>query len=150
MSRLVGAAGLAAIALFMLAGFFGSGGASGGPAALAALALTVGLPGLGAVLLARSHFSERARLTGRRAQLRQQTIEAEILAMARAHGGRLTAVEVATHLTMTPEAAQEALASLAVRGQAELTVTEAGLIVYDFPAVRHLADKDSAKGLLDA
>jgi hypothetical protein len=51
---------------------------------------------------------------------------------------------------MTPEAAKEALDGLALRSQAELEVTEAGLIVYDFPEVRHLEDKDSAKGLLDA
>jgi hypothetical protein len=150
MKKLVGAAGLAAIALFMLTGYLASGGAAGGPAALAALALTVGLPGVGAFLLVRSHFGERARLSGRKAQLRQQMIDSEILALARARGGRLTAVEVATHLGVTPEAAKESLDGLAVRSQAEMEVTDAGLIVYDFPEVRHLEDKDSAKGLLDA
>lgn len=150
MRKLAGAVGLAAIALFMLAGYLASGGAGGGPAALAALALTVGLPGFGAVLLVRSHFGERDRLSGRKAQLRQQTIDAEILALARARGGRLTAVEVATHLAMTPEGAKEALDGLAIRGQAEMEITDAGLIVYDFPDIRHLEDKDTAKGLLDA
>lgn len=150
MRKLAGAAGLAAIALFMLAGYLASGGAAGGTAALAALALTVGLPGLGAVLLARSHFAEQSRLSGRKAQLRQQTIDAEILALARARGGRLTAVEVATHLAMTPESAREALDGLAIRSQAEMEITDAGLLVYDFPDIRHLDGKDTAKGLIDA
>lgn len=150
MKKLVGAAGLAAIALFMLAGYLASGGAAGGPAALAALALTVGLPGIGAILLVQSHFGERDRLSGRKAQLRQQSIDSEILALARTRDGRLTAVEVATHLAMTPEGAKEALDGLAIRSQAELEVTDAGLIVYDFPDIRHLEDKATAKGLLDA
>ena len=150
MKKLVGATGLAAIALFMLAGYLASGGAAGGAAALAALALTVGLPGLGSVLLVRSHLGERDRLSGRKAHLREQMIDSEILALARATRGRLTAIEVATHLGLTPEAAKEALDGLAVRSQAEMEITDAGLIVYDFPDVRHLEDKDSAKGLLDA
>lgn len=151
MKKLLGAAGLAAIALFMLTGFLASGvGAAGGPAALAALALTVGLPGFGAFLLVRSHFGERDRLSGRKAALRQQMVDSEILTLARAQGGRLTAVEVATHLGMTPEAAKEALDGLAIRSQAELEITEAGLIVYDFPEVRHQDGKDTARGLLDA
>ncbi|MFN2317742.1 MAG: hypothetical protein ABR551_06225 [Gemmatimonadales bacterium] len=150
MKKLAGAVGLAAVALFMLTGYLVSGGAAGGPAALAALALTVGLPAVGAVFLVRSHFAERNRLSGRKAQLRQQTIESEILALARARGGRLTAVEVATHLAMTPEAARESLDGLAIRSQAEMEITDAGLIVYDFPEVRHLEDKDTARGLLDA
>ncbi len=150
MKKLLGAVGLAAVALFMLTGYLASGGAAGGPAALAALALTVGLPGLGAVLLARSHLEERNRLTGRKAQLRQQMIDSEILALAGGRGGRLTAVEVATHLGMSPEAAKEALDGLAIRSQAELELTEAGLIVYDFPEVRHQDGKATARGLLDA
>lgn len=150
MKKLVGAAGLALIALFMLLGFFSSDAALGAPAALAALALTVGLPALGAGLLVRSHLGERARLSGRKALLRQQTLDAEILRLAAQEGGRLTAVEVATRLALSPEAAAEALNGLAARGQAEIEITDAGLLVYTFYEVRHLRDKQSAKGLLDA
>lgn len=150
MSKLLAAGGLAALALFMLLGFLASDAALGAPATLAALALTVGLPAAGAGLLLRSHRAERARLGGRRAQLRQKTLDAEILRLAGEHGGRLTAVEVATHLAITPEEAGEALAGLTTRGHAEIEVTDAGLLVYNFYDVRHLGGKSSAKGVLDA
>lgn len=149
MSKLIGAAALGILALFMLVGFLNSDAALGAPATLAALALTIGLPALGAGLLVRSHYTERERLKGRKMLLRQQTLEAEILRLARHHKGRLTAVEVATHLAMTPEAAKEALDALVMRGQADLEITEAGVLVYSFYDIRHLGGKSSAKGVLD-
>lgn len=148
--KLGGAAFLMAIALFMLLGFLGSTAALSGAATFAALALTVGLPAAGAGLLVRSHLRERDRLTGRKAELRQQTLEAEILRMAREHGGRLTAVEVATELAMTPEAAKQALDALSAREQADIQITDSGVLVYSFYDVRHLGEKSSAKGILDA
>jgi hypothetical protein len=149
-NKLIGAAGLALLALFMLAGFFNSGMALSGGAVLAALALTVALPAAGAVLLARGHFAEKSRLTGRKAELRRSTVDAEILRLAGEHGGQLTAVEVATALSMTPESAAEALKELGIRGQAEVEVTEDGVLVYGFYDVRHLGGKHTAKGVLDA
>jgi hypothetical protein len=149
-NKLIGAAALAVLAVFMLLGYLSSDAERGAAATLAALALTVGLPAVGAGLLARSHYAERSRLVGRRAQLRRQTVDAEILRLAGEQGGRLTAVEVATRLAITPEAAKEALDQLAVRGQADLEVTDAGLVVYSFYEVRHLGGKESAKGVLDA
>jgi len=150
MGKPLAAAGLAALGLFMLLGFLGSGAALAAPATLAALALTVGLPAVGAALLVRSHHAERARLVGRRAQLRSQTMDAEILRLAGERGGRLTAVEVATELAVTPEAAKDALDALCVRGHAEIEVSDAGLLVYGFYDVRHLGGKSSARGVLDA
>ena len=150
MGKLLGAAGLAILALFMLLGALRSGAALAAPATLAALALTVGLPALGAGLMLRGHRAEGARLAGRRAQLRSQTLDAEILHLAGERGGRLTAVEVATRFAITPEAAKEALDGLSVRGQAEIQVSDAGLLVYDFYEVRHLGSKSSAMGVLDA
>ena len=150
MNKLIGAAGLALLALFMLAGFFNSSLALGAPATLAALAFTVGLPAAGAALLVRGHFGEKARLTGRKAELRRNTIDAEILRLAGEHGGQLTAVEVATALSMTPESAAEALKSLGIRGQADVEVTDDGVLVYSFYDVRHLGGKSTAKGVLDA
>jgi hypothetical protein len=149
-TRLIGAAALALLALLMLAGFLNSDVALAAPATLAALALTVGLPAVGAVLLARGHFAEKSRLTGRKAELRRNTVDAEILRLAAQHGGRLTAVEVATALSMAPGAAQEALESLGIRGHADVEVTEDGVLVYSFYDIRHLGGKSSAKGVLDA
>lgn len=148
MKKLLPAAFLAAVALFMLLGFLDST-AGGAGARIVGLLLSVGLPAVGSAALFRSYFRERDRLSGRKAQLRQQTVESEIIRLAGEHGARLTAVEVARYLTMTPEAAKDALDALAVRGQAEIEVTDAGLLVYNFYDVRHLGQKHSAKGLLD-
>ena len=150
MIRLIGAAVLALLAVVMLAGFLGSDAALAAPATLAALAITVGLPAVGAVLLVRGHYAEKSRLSGRKAELRRSTVDAEILRLAGQHGGRLTAVEVAAALSMTPEAAQEALESLGIRGQADVQVTDDGVLVYSFYDIRHLGGKSSAKGVLDA
>ena len=149
MTKTVGAAALAILALFMLVGFLNSDAALSAPATLTALALTVGLPAVGAGLLLRSQSRERNRLSGRKALLRQQTFDAEILRLAGEHDGRLTAVEVAARLAVTPEDAKEALDRLAVRGHADIQVTDAGLLVYSFYDVRHLGGKASAKGVLD-
>jgi hypothetical protein len=149
-NKLIGAAGLALLALFMLAGFLNSELALSGGTTLAALALTVGLPAAAAVLLARGHYAEKSRLTGRKAELRQNTIDAEILRLAGERGGQLTAVEVATALSMTPESAAESLKSLGIRGQADVQVTDDGVLVYSFYDVRHLGGKSTAKGVLDA
>jgi hypothetical protein len=148
-NRLLGAAGLLLLAVFMLAGFFNSGLSLSSPAAMAALALTVGLPAAGAGLLARGHFAERSRLAGRKAELRRNTVDAEILRLAAAHQGRLTAVEVATVLSMRPEDAAEALKELGIRGQADVEVTDDGVLVYSFYDIRHLSGKHTARGVLD-
>jgi hypothetical protein len=138
------------LSLFMLVGFLGSGAALSAPATLAALLITVALPAAGSVALASGHFRGRGRLARRREELRQQTIESEILRLAGRHGGRLTAVEVASDMAISPEAAKDALDSLALREQAELEITDSGVIVYAFHDVRHLQEKPHAKGVLDA
>lgn len=150
MNKLVGAAGLALLALLMLAGFLNSDAALAAPATLAALALTVGLPAAGAALLARGHLRERDRLRGRKAELRRNTVDAEILRLAAARGGRLTAVEVASELAMGPDAAKEALESLGIRGHADVGVTDDGVLVYTFHDIRYLGGKDAARDVLDA
>lgn len=149
MGRLIGAGVLAVLALFMLLGFLNSDAGLGDPATLVAFLLVVGLPAAGAGLLIRSHLAERSLATGRKAELRRQTLEAEILRFAGQRGARLTAVEVATQFALPPDTAKEALDGLVVRGQADLAVTDEGLLVYTFHDVRHLGGKASAKGILD-
>jgi hypothetical protein len=147
--KLVGAAVLAAIALFMLSGFFASG-AQMGAASLAALALGVGLPGACAGLLVRAHRRERTLGDGRREALRDQTLDLDILRLAREHAGRLTAVEVAMELSVAPEHAQAALDRLMLRRVADVEVTDDGVLVYAFHDIRHLEGKHTARGVLDA
>lgn len=150
MGKLVGAAVLAAVALFMLSGFFASGAQAGDAASLAALALGVGLPGACAGLLVRAHRRERTLGDGRRAALRDQTLDLDILRLAREHGGRLTAVEVAMELSVAPEHAQAALDRLMLRRVADVEVTDDGVLVYAFHDIRHLEGKHTARGVLDA
>lgn len=149
MKRLFGAGLLAALALFMLLGYLGSDVAKGTAVAYVTLALMVGLPALFSGLLVRGHVRDRVGRDDRREELRQRTVESEILKLAIANKGRLTAVEVAAQLALTPEGALAALDRLALRGQAEYEVTDDGVIVYSFHDIRFLGGKDSARGVLD-
>lgn len=150
MKRLLGGLALGGLGLFMLSGYFNADVARSSPASLAALLLVAGLPLLGSALLIRSHFSDKHRLQSRKDLLRHQTIESEILKLAMASGGKLTAVEVAAAFALAPEGAVEALDRLALRGQASYEVTDAGVIVYSFHDIVHLGGKDSARDVLDA
>lgn len=148
MGRVVGGSALLLLALFMLLGFFRSGASAGAPAALGALVVAVLLPAVGGVLLLRGGAGG-GRRSARVAQLRQQTLDAEILRLAMRRGGRLTAVEVASELGLTPEGAKEALDGLMTRDVADLALTDGGLIVYTFRDAGQVAQKDGARGLLD-
>ena len=150
MQRLIGGIALGGLGLFMLSGYFNADVARSSPASLAALLLVAGLPLVGSVLLIRSHFRDKHRLQSRKDLLRQQTVESEILKLAMARGGKLTAVEVATEFAIAPEGAVEALDRLALRGQATYEVTDAGVIVYSFYDIMHLGGKESARDVLDA
>ncbi|MBW3570333.1 MAG: hypothetical protein KY467_04435 [Gemmatimonadetes bacterium] len=150
MTKIAGAVGLALLALFMLAGFLNSDTDVSAGARLLALGITVVLPAAGAVLLARSHFAEKSRLTGRRAELRRHATEAELLRLAQGRGGKLLAVEAAMSLHLPEDAAREALDVMVARGRAELEVTDEGNLVYTFPTLKALGDKSTARGILDA
>ncbi len=150
MSRLATAVCLGLLAIFMLFGFLNSSAALSAPATLAALLIAVGLPGAGALLLARGHYAEHARIRSRKSKLRREGTDSEILRLARAHGGRLAAVEVAIELGTSPEVAKEWLDALALRGQAEVEITPDGVLVYSFYDIRYLGGKDTAKNVLDA
>lgn len=149
MSRILGALFLTVVALVMTMGYLRSDLEWRDPATFIGLLLVVGLPLFGAAILARSHRDAQRSRGDRTIRLRNQTIESELLKLAAQRGGRLTAVEVAMHLALTPEAATAALDRLALRGQAEYAVTDAGVIVYSFHDIIHLDGKHSAKGVLD-
>jgi hypothetical protein len=150
MMHLFGSILLTAFAVYMTWGYLNSSLDASDPATFVGLVLVVGFPLLGAALLARRHATVHRRRGERTIRLRQQTIESELLKLAAEKGGRLTAVELAMHLAITPEAATEALDRLALRGQADYEVTDAGVIVYSFHDIMHLGGKHTAKGVLDA
>jgi len=138
---------LVLLAAFMFVGYLGAD--VSGPAAIAALVITVILPAAGGAALLTGRIGSRGRLGARRDELRRQTLEAELLRLARRHAGRLTIVEVVGELAVPPEEAKDALDALAVRGLADFEVTDSGVIVYVFHDVQHLGDKHRSRGLLE-
>ena len=50
---------------------------------------------------------------------------------------------------MPTTTAEELLHGLMAREQAEIEVTDSGLLVYAFNDVRHLSEKETARGLLE-
>ncbi|HYW11881.1 MAG TPA: hypothetical protein VE871_07990 [Longimicrobium sp.] len=148
--KISGAIALAILSAFMLAGYLNTDSAASAGAMLAALGITVVLPAAGAVLLARSHFTEKSRLSGRRATLARHATESEILRLAGARGGKLMAVEAAMAMHLAEDTARETLDAMVAEGRAELEVTDGGNLVYSFPTLTQLADKPTARGIFDA
>jgi hypothetical protein len=145
-NRTTGGIALLVLAALMFLGFVRSDASLSAPATIVALLITAVAPAVGGIALLRGGGTARSR---RLDQLRQQTIDAEILRLAVAEGGRLTAVEVATALTLTPEAAKEKLDDLVGRDVADIAVTERGVVVYTFHDAKHIGGKGDAKGVLD-
>ena len=150
MGRTVGGVVLLLVSAFMLLGFIRSDASFAALNTLLALALSVGLPAVGGLALLRGANQAERRGGTRIQQLRQATIESEILRLAMLQAGRLTAVEVASILALTAEEAKEALDGLVTREVADLDITDAGVLVYTFHDAKHAADKHTARGLLDA
>ncbi len=149
MGRLAGGVALVGVALFMVAGFLRADVDPFAPATLFALLIAAGLPAAGGGWLLARHFGAGRRIEGRREELRRDTLEAEILKMAERYGGRLTAVEVAGELAVPSTTAEELLNELMRRELAEIEITDSGVLVYAFHDVRHLSEKESARGLLE-
>ncbi len=150
MGRTVGGVVLLLVSAFMLLGFIRSNASFAALNTMLALAISVGLPAAGGLALLRgANRAERGGGTRTR-QLRQATIEAEILRLAMLQAGRLTAVEVASTLALTAEEAKETLDGLVTREVADLDITDAGVLVYTFHDAKHAGDKHTARGLLDA
>jgi hypothetical protein len=149
MGRIPGGIALLAVAAFMLLGFFRSGAPLAAPATLTALLIGVVLPAVGGIVLLRHGHGRDRQLDDRRETLRQQTLDAEVLRLAGERGGRITAVELMTELTLPDDVARSTLESLMVRGLADIEVSDAGVLVYVFHDVRHLGSRDSSRKVLE-
>ena len=147
MSRKTIAIALLVLAGLMLVGFLKSHASLAAPSTIAALLITVVAPAVGGIALLRGRYLARSR---RIDQLRQQTIESEILRLAVQERGRLTAVEVSTGLGITPEAAKDTLDAMVARDVADIAVSDRGVVVYTFHDAKYLDGKGDAKGVLDA
>lgn len=147
MRRKIGAGVLLLLATFMLYGFLRSGAGLGAPTALFALLITVALPAAGGVALLRGALGGNSK--ERMAQLRRQTIDAEILRLAMQRQGRLTVVEVTSALALTGEEAKAALDDLERREVADLDFTEDGVLFYTFHDAKYLKGTAKPKELPD-
>ncbi|MCY4378069.1 MAG: hypothetical protein OXC31_30280 [Spirochaetaceae bacterium] len=149
MGRLIGGCCLIAVGLFVLLGFT-QADVAGGPATVVALLIGAGLPVAGGAWLIAGHLGAGRVHGERREALRRETLESEVLRLAGRHTGRLTAVEVAGELAVSPAAAEEALHALALKKVADLEITDSGVLVYVFHEVLHASEKDQARRLLDS
>ena len=119
----------------MLLGFARSSAGLASPTAILALLLTVVLPAVSGIALLRGSLGGNS--TARMAQLRRQTIDAEVLRLAMQHRGRLTAVEVASALALDGVEAKTALDDLVNRQVADLEVSDEGVLIYCFHEARY-------------
>lgn len=133
----------------MVAGFLRADVDPFAPATLFALLIATGLPAVGGSWLLARHLGARRRIAARREELRRDTLEAEILKMAERYGGRLTTVEVAAELALPAATAEEFLNDLMARELADIKITDSGILVYAFHDVRHLSEKETARGLIE-
>jgi hypothetical protein len=148
--RTLGGVLLLLLSAFMLLGFVRSNVSFGSFNSMAALLISVVLPAVAGVMLLRRANRLERRGGARVERLRQATIESEILRLAMLHDGRLTAVEVASMLALPAEEAKATLDALVTREVADLDITDAGVLVYTFHDAKHVGDKHTARGLLDA
>lgn len=150
MGRTLGGLVLLLVSAFMLLGFVRSDASFAAVNTIVALLVSVVLPAAGGVLLLRGAAGADWGRGARVEKLRQATIESEILRLAMLQAGRLTVVEVASALALAPEEAKATLDALVTREVADLDITDAGVLVYTFHDAKHVGDKHSARGLLDA
>lgn len=148
MNKAVSGSALLGLSAFMLLGFFNADLAPG--VAFATFLIAVVLPGGAGGYLLYLNQQDKQRRHQSRGALAQRTLAAETLAFARAQGGRLTVLEVATRFALSTAEAETLLDQMALDGHADYQVTDEGLIVYTFAGVQQLDGKHRSKRLEDA
>jgi hypothetical protein len=141
--RKIGGAALLLLSALMLLGFARSNASLASPTALFAVLITVVLPAAGGIALLRGALGGNSK--ARMQQLRQQTIEAEILRLAMAKQGKLTAVEVASALALPESEVRLSLDAMVTREVADLDVTDDGVLVYSFHDARYFDGNSGGK-----
>lgn len=148
MRAYIGGGALLFLSGFMLLGFLNANAMPAVPAAIA-FVVAVLLPAAGGVTLIARKRGKLGSRAARRDQLRRQTVEAELLRLAAAHGGRLTVVEVVSELALSSDDAKAALDSLTMQEIADMAVTDSGTIVYTFRDIERALEKGSARHVLE-
>jgi hypothetical protein len=155
MKRVIGGSALIGLSLLMLLGFTKAKLPPSPVIQILTLGMAVVLPmGAGAGLIY-AHFRPNQKhhqkhLEIRRSDLQARTLQAEIVKLAIAHSGKLTAIEVMAALGISAEMATQQLNRLTQQNLAELEITESGTFVYSFQDVRALSEKLDAKRIADA
>jgi hypothetical protein len=80
-------------------------------------------------------------------QLRDQTIDAEVLRLAIERKGRLTAVEIMSTLGLPEADVSPSLNRMMQREVADMEVSDEGVLIYTFHDARHLKGSIDAKNL---
>jgi hypothetical protein len=78
-------------------------------------------------------------------QLRDQTIDAEILRLAIARDGRLTAVEIMSTLGLPEADVSRSLDGMMKREVADMEVSDDGVLVYTFHEAKYLDGRTGAE-----
>ncbi|GAK58436.1 TM2 domain protein [Candidatus Vecturithrix granuli] len=98
-----------------------------------------------------SHQSPRSQTSSRKPEPDAnpaKTLETTILKLARKFQGRLTPLELAANSVLSLEEADNALEDFVRKGYANMVVTDAGNIVYEFPGFLQF-DSSSSRELRD-
>jgi hypothetical protein len=138
---------LCIVAAFMALGFAQVGVVS--TASILAFAVGVGIPAAAGVSLLLGAKPRSGQRRSTQAQLRRQTLDAEVLRLAGQRDGKITVVEVVTEMALSSGEASEILDAFARRSVADIQVTDSGVLVYDFRELRLLGEKGSAKDVLE-
>ncbi|GAK52472.1 hypothetical protein U14_03723 [Candidatus Moduliflexus flocculans] len=89
-------------------------------------------PIIGGVLLLRSRANEKKIALKKQEQSRYALQEKEILRLAQEKGGRLAIPDIVVGTSLSSTEAEAIMREMAARGFADMQVTDAGIIVYEF------------------
>lgn len=145
MGRIWGGVLLLLLSLFMLVGYLRADYPADAAARLLFLLVFVSAPALGGAVLLRSWFTRRTQLKKRKDRLRRQTLESEVLKLARRREASLTVLDLVTELGISREEAGSVLDHFAVQGVAEAEISEFGVLNYTFTEVRNQAERRCAE-----
>ena len=145
MGRFWGGVLLLLLSLFMLVGYLRADYPADAAVRLLYLLVFVSAPALGGALLLRSWFLRRNQLEKRKDRLRRQTLESEVLKLARRREASLTVFDLVTELGVSREEAGSVLDRFTVQGVAEAEISESGELNYTFTEVSNRAQRRYAE-----
>ncbi len=89
-------------------------------------------PIIGGGLMLRSRFGEKTLALKQQQQSRYALQEKEIIRLAQDKGGRIAIADIVIGTSLSSEEAETVMREMAARGYADMQVTDAGVIVYEF------------------